>query len=48
LSVSLVDFPEIARGQKVTIDAVRLTVEVKEVYVIRGVHYYIINFRIIM
>ena len=46
--VSLVDFPDIARGQKVVVDAVKLTVEVKEVYVIRGVHYYIIYFRILL
>lgn len=46
--ISLVDFPDIARGQKVSVDAVKLTVEVKEVYVIRGVHYYVVYFRIIM
>ena len=46
--VSLVDFPAITKGQKVAVDAVKLTVEVKEVYVIGGVHYYVIYFRILL
>jgi hypothetical protein len=46
--VSLVDFPEITKGEKVPVDAIKLTVEVKEVYVIRGIHYYIIYFKIIL
>jgi hypothetical protein len=35
--ISLADFPDIARGEKVSVDAVKLTVEVKEVFVIKGV-----------
>ena len=46
--ISLADFPDITKGQKVTVDAIKLTVEVKEVYVIRGIHYYIIYFKIIL
>jgi hypothetical protein len=46
--VSLVDFPDITKGQKVPVDAVKLTVEVKEVYVIKGTTYYIIFFKIIL
>ena len=46
--VSLVDFPDITKGQIVPVDAIKLTVEVKEVYVIRGIHYYIIYFKIIL
>ena len=46
--ISLVDFPVIKQGEKVSVDAVKLTVEVKEVYVIRGIHYYIIYFKIIL
>jgi len=46
--VSLVDFPDITKGEKVPVDAIKLTVEIKEVYVIRGVHYYIIYFKIIL
>jgi hypothetical protein len=43
-----VDFPNITKGQKVSVDAVKLTVEVKEVYIIKGIAYYIINFSIVM
>jgi len=46
--VSLVDFPDIIKGQKVPVDAVKLTVEVKEVFVIRGIAYYIIYFKILL
>jgi hypothetical protein len=46
--ICLVDFPDIASGEKVPVDAIKLTVEVKEVYVIRGIHYYIIYFKIIL
>jgi len=46
--VSLVDFPDITKEEKVPVDAIKLTVEIKEVYVIRGVHYYIIYFKIIL
>jgi len=46
--VSLADFPDISKGQKVPVEAIKLTIEIKEVYVIRGVHYYIIYFKIIL
>lgn len=46
--ISLVDFPEISKGEKVSVDGIKLTIEVKEVYVIRGIHYYIIYFKIIL
>jgi len=46
--VSLVDFPDTTNGQKVSVDAMKLTFEGKEVYVIRGIHYYIIYFKIIL
>ena len=46
--VSLVDFPEITKGDKVIVDAVKLTIEVKEVFVIRGIAYYIIYFKILL
>ncbi len=44
--VSLVDL--ITKGQIVPVDAVKFTVEVKEVYVIKGTAYYIIFFKIIL
>jgi len=46
--ISLVDFPDITKGQKVLVDVIKLTVEVKEVYVICVIHYYIIYFKIIL
>jgi hypothetical protein len=46
--ICLVDFPDITKGEKVSADAVKLTVEVKEVFVIRGIAYYIIYFKIIL
>jgi hypothetical protein len=46
--VSLVDFPDISKGQVVPVDAIKLTIEVKEVYLIKGTAYYIIYFKIIM
>jgi hypothetical protein len=46
--ISLVDFPEITKGDKVIVDAVKLTVEVKEVFIIHGIAYYIIYFKIII
>jgi hypothetical protein len=47
-AVCLVTFPEIKQGEKVNVDAIKLTVEVKEVFVIRGTAYYIIYFTIIL
>jgi len=46
--VSLVDFPDIAKDQIVPVDAVKLTVEVREVYVIKGTAYYILYFKIVL
>jgi len=47
-AVCLVTFPEIRQGEKVSVDSVKLTVEVKEVFVVRGTAYYIIYFNIII
>jgi hypothetical protein len=47
-AICLVDFPEIKHGERVNVDAVKLTVEIKEVFVIRGVAYYIIYFKILL
>lgn len=46
--ICLVAFPEIKQWEKVSVDAVKLTVEVKEVFIIKGIAYYIIFFRIIL
>ena len=48
IAVCLVDFPSINKGEKVPVDAVKLTVEVREVYIIRGTPYYINYFNIIL
>jgi hypothetical protein len=45
-AVCLVTFPDIAEGEKVYVDAIKLTVEVKEVFIIKGTAYYIIYFNI--
>ena len=47
-AVCLVAFPAIKQGEKVSIDAVKLTVEIKEVYIIKGTAYFIIYFKIIL
>ena len=47
-AICLVDFPAITKGEKVSVDAVKLTVEVKEVYIIKGIAYYILFFKIIL
>jgi hypothetical protein len=47
-AICLVTFPDINKGDKVTVDAVKLTVEVKEVFIIHGTAYYIIYFNIIL
>ena len=44
--ICLVNFPDIIKGEKVSVDAIKLTVEVKEVYIIRGTAYYIVFFMI--
>jgi hypothetical protein len=46
--ISLVDFPDITKGEKVPVDAIKLTVEVREVFIIKGTAYYIIYFNIIL
>jgi hypothetical protein len=46
--ICLVDFPDIAKGEKVAVSAVKMTFQVKEVYIINGVPYFIIYFKIII
>jgi hypothetical protein len=43
----LVDYTTINKGEKVSVDALKLTVEIKEVYIIKGVAYYNVNFMIL-
>jgi len=45
--VCLVEFPDITKGEKVAVMAVKLTMSVKEVYIIKGRAYFIIYFRIL-
>jgi len=47
-AVCLVTFPDIKQGESVPVDAIKLTVEVKEVFIIKGTAYYIIYFKIIL
>ena len=42
--ICLVNFPDINKGDKVSVDAIKLTVEVREVYIIKGMAYYIAYF----
>ena len=44
--ICLVNFPDINKGQKVSVEAIKLTVEIKEVYIIRGTAYHIVYFMI--
>ncbi len=46
--ICLVDFPEIKQGEFVYVDSVKLTVEIKEVFIIKGTAYYIYYFKIIL
>lgn len=46
--VCLVTFPDIKQGEKVFVDAIKLTIEVKEVFIIKGTAYYIIYFSILL
>jgi hypothetical protein len=46
-AVCLVEFPDIRQGEKVAVMAVKLTMSVKEVYIIKGRAYFIIYFRIL-
>ena len=47
-AICRVDFPDISKGDKVDVDSIKLTVEVREVFVIRGTAYYIIYFKILL
>jgi hypothetical protein len=42
--ICLVNFPDIIKGQKVSVDAIKMTVEIKEVYIIKGIAYHIAYF----
>jgi hypothetical protein len=44
--ICLVNFPAIMKGQRVSVDAVKLTVEIREVYIIKGTAYHIAFFMI--
>ena len=44
--ICLVNFPEILIGEKVSVDAIKLTVEIKEVYIIKGTAYFMAYFLI--
>jgi len=44
--ICLVKFPEITKGQKVAVEAIKLTIEIREVYIISGVAYHIAYFTI--
>ena len=44
--ICLVNFPAITKGEKVSVDAIKMTVEVREVYIIRGTAYHIAYFMI--
>jgi hypothetical protein len=45
--ICLVEFPDIPQNKKVSVDAIKMTISLKEVYVIKGKAYFIIYFRII-
>lgn len=47
-AICLVTFPNIKELEKVSVDAVKLTFELKEIYIIKGTPYYIIYFKIIL
>jgi hypothetical protein len=38
--ICLVNFPDITKGQNVSVDAIKMTVEIKEVYIIKGIAYH--------
>jgi len=40
------DNSDITKGQKVAVEAIKLTIEIREVYIIRGVAYHIAYFTI--
>jgi len=45
--ICLVTFPDISEGEKVAVDAVKMTLSIKEVYIINGKAYFIIYFKIL-
>ena len=47
-AICQVTFPNIRQGEKVSVEAIKLTVEIKEVFIIKGIPYYIIFFKIIL
>jgi hypothetical protein len=47
-AICLVTFPDIKQGEKVSVDAIKLTVEIREVFIIKGTAYYILYFKIIL
>lgn len=44
--ICLVNFPAIMKGQRVSVEAIKLTVEIREVYIIKGTAYHIAFFMI--
>ena len=46
--VSLVDYISIRKWEKVTVEAIKLTVKIREVYIIMGVAYYFVDFVVIL
>jgi hypothetical protein len=47
-AICLVTFTDIKQGEKVSVDAIKLTVEIREVFIIKGTAYYILYFKIIL
>jgi hypothetical protein len=47
-AICLVTFPDIKQGERVSVEAIKMTVEVKEVFIIKGTAYYILYFKIIL
>lgn len=45
--ICLVAFPDISEGEKVAVEAVKMTLSIKEVYIINGRAYFIIYFKIL-
>jgi hypothetical protein len=47
-AICLVEYPDIRRGEKVSVESVKLTAEVREVFIINGTAYFIIYFKILI
>jgi len=47
-AIALVAFPDIKQGEKVSVDSIKFTLEIKEVYIIKGTPYFIIYFSILL